>query len=79
MTSGIQKPSSSAVYTSYFYCSEMTVSATSFATGSSFQPSVKDIINMSTPFDGEAAIILDINGTQNVISNPLRQSLVKFP
>ena len=74
MTIGIQKPSSSSVYTSYFYCSEMTVSATSFATGSSFQPSVKDIINMSTPFDGEAAIILDINGTQNVIS-----SIYTFP
>ena len=74
MTIGIQEPTTTSNYTSYFYCSEIDLSSSSFAVGSSFKPTISDLFNMSTPFNGEIAYVLEQGGVQTVIS-----SAYKFP
>lgn len=68
MTIGIQKPTSTSTYTSYFYCSGIDLSSTSVALGSSLKPTINYLINMSTTFDGELAYVLEQSGVVTPIS-----------
>ena len=69
MNIGIQPPSSTSTYTSYFTCSEISLSSTTVSLGSSFSPTISMLVNMSSEFTGNIALIFDQNGTQNVISS----------
>ena len=69
MNIGIQPPSSTSTYTSYFTCEELELPATTVSLGSSFYPTFSMLVNMSAEFTGDIALIFEQDGIQNVISS----------
>ena len=69
MNIGIQPPSSTSTYTSYFTCDSISLSSTTVSLGSTFSPTLYMLVNMSSSFTGDIALIFEQNGTQTVISS----------
>lgn len=70
MVIGIQKPTNTSVYHSYFYSSGITLPSSNLQAGASFLPTINNLTNMSTTFTGELALILeDTEGNQTVLGN----------
>ena len=70
MIIGIQQPTSSSTYQSYFLCSELTPASTSFSLGSSTDFTITEFINMSITFPGgQLAIIVEKDDVQTVLGS----------
>ncbi len=68
MIIGIQKPTSSSVYSSQLACSELILPV-KINPGGVFTPTIVELYNMGNQFNGDIAIVLEKDGKQTVVGN----------